>query len=114
LAGARARWLGLALWAILASCGQSAWTGGIYAYLAWSPRGVRVLEVPSTGPGRDVPLRPDDRLLAIDGQPVAGMTQAEVHKRLRGEVGSWVRLTVLRGEETLEMRVQRVPYRPRK
>src|SRR4051812_40103965 len=86
---------GLALWAILAACGRPSWAGGIHANLAWSPRGVRVVEVPSEGPAYQAGLLPEDRLLSVDGKPVAGLSQAQVHDLLTGEVGSPVELVVL-------------------
>ncbi|MFT3921212.1 MAG: PDZ domain-containing protein [Myxococcales bacterium] len=100
----------LALWAILAACGRPNWAGGIHANLAWSPRGVRVIEVPPDGTAAEAGLLPDDRVLAIDGKPTAGLTQVQVHDLLTGEVGSYVDLVVLRGEETLKMRIKRMPY----
>src|SRR3954452_7066599 len=84
--------LGLALWAILAACGRPNWAGGIHANLAWSPRGVRVIEVPSEGSAHQAGLLPEDRLLSIDGQPIAGLSQEQVHRLLTGEVGSYVNL----------------------
>src|SRR4051812_42171978 len=87
---------GLVLWAILAACGRPSWAGGIHANLAWSPRGVRVVEVPSEGPAYQAGLLPDDRLLSVDGHPVAGLSQGQVHELLTGEVGSQVELVVLR------------------
>lgn len=101
---------GLLLWAILAACGRPSWAGGIHANLAWSPRGVRVVEVPSEGPAYQAGLLPEDRLLSVDGHPVAGLSQAQVHELLTGEVGSQVNLVVLRGEETVKLRMQRTPY----
>lgn len=100
----------LALWAILSACGRPAWAGGIHADLAWSPRGVRVVEVPSDGAASQAGLLPDDRVLAIDGQPTEGLSAVQIHQLLTGEVGSFVELVVLRGEETLKLRVKRMPY----
>ena len=106
----RSRFSGLVLWAILAACGRPSWAGGIHANLAWSPRGVRVVEVPSEGPAHQAGLLPDDRLLSVDGRPVAGLSGGQVHELLTGEVGSQVELVVLRGEETLRLQVERTPY----
>jgi carboxyl-terminal processing protease len=100
----------LAVSAILAGCGRPAWPGGIHANLAWSPRGVRVVEVPDGSPAEKAGLLPDDRLLSIDGEPVQGLPSDAVQKRLSGEVGSWVTLVVLRREQPVELRIERVPY----
>jgi S1-C subfamily serine protease len=100
----------LALWAILVGCGQPSWAGGIHAVLAWSPRGVRVVDVPLDGPAKVAGLEDDDQLLEIDGVPVAGKKLDEVRRLLSGEVGSFVTLLVERRGKRLELRVERVPY----
>jgi len=100
----------VSLCAILAHCGPPAWTGGIHAQLAWSPRGVRVIAVPSDGSAAKAGLLPDDRLLSIDGRPVAGLTDVQVQERLAGEVGSFVTLTLLRDGSQIELKVERMPY----
>jgi len=101
----------IALCGFLAHCGPPAWTGGIHAQLAWSPRGVRVLEVPPEGAASEAGLQPDDRILAIDHKPIAKLSDKEVHERLQGDVGTFVTLTVLRAETTLDLRIERVPYK---
>lgn len=114
LVGPVHRWLSgpiLAGWVILVACGRPAWPGGIHALLAWSPRGVRVVEVPPDGPAQAAGLEPGDRLIAIDGLPVEDQSLEEVQRRLAGEVGSFVELVVVRGTRSLELRVERVPYR---
>jgi S1-C subfamily serine protease len=102
--------VGLALWAILAACGRPTWAGGIHANLAWSPRGVRVVEVPDGGAAFQAGLQPEDRLVLVDGRPVAGLSGAQVHELLMGEVGTHVELVVLRDEQPVKLRVERVPY----
>ena len=42
-------------------------------------------------------LEPTDEILMIDGHYVRDLTMNEVTSLLRGEVGSWVELTVVRG-----------------
>jgi S1-C subfamily serine protease len=103
---------GAALLAIVCgvSCGPPAWRGGIHALLAWSPTGVRVVEVPQDSPAERAGLRPDDRLLTIDGRPTSGMTSEQVQHRLSGEVGSVVALEVLRGDQELALNITREPY----
>src|SRR5438270_306582 len=67
---------------------------------------------------RDVPpgqgadqagLRVDDEILLIDGRSVQTMTPDEVRRAVRGDIGSAMVLTVLRGTEKLEIRVVRTP-----
>ncbi len=43
----------------------------------------------------------------IDGWYVKGMTAKDIRAKLRGEVGSTVRLTVVRGDEVHHLRVRR-------
>lgn len=81
--------------AVLLACG-SQWHGGVHAKFAWSAeRGLRVFEVPE-GPARAAGLREGDRIVAIEGVPVAGRPMAEVVAELRGEVGTRVHVTVER------------------
>ncbi len=99
-------WLAVVLFV---ACGGG-WVGGIHARLAWSEaRGLRVTEVPSGSASR-AGLLANDRVIAIDGESVSGLTQAEVVERLRGPVGSRVRLDVLRGDEPLSFEIERAPY----
>ncbi|HEX5656361.1 MAG TPA: PDZ domain-containing protein [Polyangiales bacterium] len=104
----RTRWC--VLWIALIGCGPPAWRGGIHAYLAWSPSGVRVVEVPPDSPAGKGGLLAEDRVLTIDGRPTEGMTSEQVQDRLSGEVGSTVVLEVLRGDKELELYVTREPY----
>ena len=100
-----------ALYVLFVQCGPSSWPGGVHAVFGWSPEGVRVTDVPADGPAQEAGLREDDRLVAIDGVPVAGLSQQEVQKRLTGEVGSYVVLSVLREGKPLDIRVERAPYK---
>jgi C-terminal processing protease CtpA/Prc len=119
--------LALLLGAGLAMLGCSeGWRGGIHAQMAWSAeRGLRVVKVPA-GPAKRAGLLEDDRIVAIDGVPIAGRPIAEVVAELRGEVGSHVHITVERGgaadggvpdaaieagaATTEELEIERAPY----
>lgn len=59
---------------------------------------VHVLEAINGGPAERVGIKSGDRIIAVDGDNVAGtgITNDEVFKRLRGERGSTVKLTVKR------------------
>lgn len=94
----------------ISSCGPPSWQGGIHVLVGWSPTRVRVVEVPDRGPAARAGLAPGDVIVAIEGAPVAGLSAAEVHARLRGEVGSEVHLTVLRNDQELTLSVPRTPY----
>jgi membrane-associated protease RseP (regulator of RpoE activity) len=95
---------------LLAACGPPSWQGGIHAVLAWSHAGVRVVEVPADGPALRAGLRPGDRIVAIDGNPVADRDAQEVRSLLSGEVGSRVTIEVLRDGRPLTLSIEREPY----
>lgn len=58
--------------------------------------GVTVLEVLASGPAQSAGLKAGDVLMRIDGEPVAQYGMDEVRDRLRGVVGSELRLSVER------------------
>ena len=96
---------------LLNACGSGSWQGGIHARLGWSEtQGLRVVDVPRRGPSYEAGLRNDDRIMAVNGQSVEGMTLQEVVKKLRGPVGSYVTLQIQRGEKALTVELQRAPY----
>jgi C-terminal processing protease CtpA/Prc len=109
----------LALAGVLGACSEG-WRGGIHAQMAWSAeRGLRVVSVPE-GPARRAGLRVDDRIVAIDGTPVAGRPAAQVVRELRGSVGTRVRLTVERARDAdagsavvEDVEIERAPYATR-
>lgn len=102
----RVLWFGLAL----AACGSGSWEGGIHARMGWSESGgLRVIEVPE-GPAREAGLEVDDVIVAIDGVPIDDLPQREVVAMLRGPVGTLVQLTVRRGDEEIDLELDRAPY----
>lgn len=52
-------------------------------------------------------LLPGDELVMIEGRYVRDLDAKEIRALLRGDVGSFVRLTVVRGEEVRHVRVER-------
>ena len=84
--------------------------GGIYARLGYSETtGLRVAEVPA-GPSQRAGLQEGDRITRIDGDDVGGMPMREIVERLRGPVGSFVEIEVVRDGEFETFRVERMPY----
>ena len=79
--------------------------------LGKSPRGVRVVEIPAGSPALAGGLQPNDMILAVDGQPVAELSDTKLHALLSGEVGTTVRLRIDRAGTIHELSVQRAPYR---
>jgi C-terminal processing protease CtpA/Prc len=66
-----------------------------------------VREVPR-GLGADqAGLRPGDHVMMIDGWYVKDLRTREISERLRGEPGSTVAITVVRGEEVRHLKVTR-------
>lgn len=109
---ASAALLGAALCGFLGlfSCAPPSWRGGIHAILAWSQTGVRVVEVPTESPAARADLKPGDRIVAVDGRPLAGLSSDAVQALLSGEVGSTAKLEVLRDGQRLTLAVAREPY----
>ncbi len=64
-------------------------------------------------------LLPGDQVVMIEGRYVRDLTEKEIRAELRGEVGSPVLLTILRGNDVLHVKVTRSalrapePIRPR-
>ncbi len=58
---------------------------------------LRVVRTISGAPAEKVGVMANDRIITIDSLSIIGITQADVHKRLRGAKGSRVDIEVLRG-----------------
>ncbi len=83
-------------------------TGSIGAVLAKRTDGrVFVREVPSDMTGGKAGLEVDDEILAIEGRPVAEMAPEEIRKGLRGDLGSFVTLSVSRAGLRRDVKVER-------
>ncbi len=50
-------------------------------------------------------VQPADRIVAIDGEPVAGLTINDIVDRMRGDVGQVVTLSLVRGEPASEISI---------
>jgi len=95
---------------VAVACGPK--QGTIGAVLAQQSDGtLYVREVPDGLAADKAGLRPDDQILLIEGMDVRMMDQKQVHQALVGEIGSTVKLTVIRGEEVIHMTVKRTPAR---
>lgn len=71
-------------------------------------------EAPSEGTGAQGRLQVGDEIVAIDGVDVRGADRDEIHRRLRGVVGTPVELTVVRAGTIERVVVVRAPYRRKK
>jgi C-terminal processing protease CtpA/Prc len=56
-------------------------------------------------------LEEGDEIVEIEGRPAAGMSADEVHKALRGEVGTVVVLRVARRGLARDIKVERGPFK---
>ena len=69
--------------------------------------GYDILEVSPGGSAQEGGILPGDLLIEVEGQSTSEMTMEEVKRVVRGEIGTEVTLTVLRGEETLSFTLER-------
>jgi C-terminal processing protease CtpA/Prc len=99
---------------VLAACASQ--KGTIGAVLAQRPDGNLVVhEVPPHLAADKAGLQPGDEILLIEGADVRMMDEKQIDRALTGDVGSKVKLTILRGEEVLHVTLERTPakrYRP--
>lgn len=84
---------------------------GVGARLSPDPLGAKAVVVFEDGPAYAAGLRPGDVISAVDGRTVVGATTDEIVKRIRGEEGTPVRLTLVRPSSVanLEVRIVRRP-----
>ena len=69
--------------------------------------GLDVLDVSAGGGAEEAGILPGDRIIAVDGKSVAGMSGTESGALIKGEENTSVKLTVLRNEQQLELSVMR-------
>ena len=69
--------------------------------------GFDITEVVDGGPAQEAGVQAGDILIAVDGTDVAGMDTATLSPLVRGEENTSVRLTLQRGDETMEFTVTR-------
>ena len=81
--------------------------GGIGATLRPGRDGVTIVGVYPGDPADRAGLRAGDRIVRIDGEDADGMSLADALQRLRGQAGTSVGVTVVRGGETLDLMVVR-------
>lgn len=74
---------------------------GIQAY--YLDDGVLLNQVAPDSPASEAGLQPGDAIIAIDGHDTRGAAEEDVDSWIRGDLGTSVQLTVLRGEETFQV-----------
>lgn len=85
--------------------------GGIGSLIRQKEDYVRIAQPYENSPADRAGLKIGDRILAIDGESAAGLTTEEVSKRLKGEPGSKVKVSVRHlddSEETATIRRERI------
>lgn len=80
---------------------------GVRVGMVGQPPTPTVVGPPEPGtPAFDGGVKPDDRIIAIDGKPTAGLSMTDIIGRMRGEVGQPVALTLSRGAPPQEVVVE--------
>ncbi len=82
---------------------------GIGIHVVYDPdaQGIHIYRVNSTSPAADAGLQAGDIITAVEDLAVTAETYAEAVSAVAGEAGTFVHLTILRGEETFEKQVAR-------
>jgi C-terminal processing protease CtpA/Prc len=93
----------------LVACGGASGPGSVGAVFGRDSetRALVVREAPPGAAAEKAGLQPGDEVVMIDGWYVRDMSGKDVRAKLRGEVGSTVRLTVVRGDDVRHVRVLR-------
>ena len=87
---------------------QNAYVGiGITITVTEDGSGFEIIKVDTGGPAEEAGMQVGDVIVLIEGQSVAGMSTAEARDLVRGEENTQVTLSVLRGDETLDLTVTR-------
>lgn len=80
---------------------------GIGVVLDPSDTGLVVQSVLPQSPAEEVGLRPQDAVVSVDGEQVADLPTEEIVDKVRGPAGTSVALGIARGEQRLDVEVER-------
>lgn len=72
--------------------------GGLGIEVTMDKGFVKVVSPIDETPAADAGLQPEDFIIAVDGDTILGMTLSEAVERLRGPIGSEVKISVQRGQ----------------
>ena len=102
--------LGVLLFAfVIAACASGA-PGTIGALLGQRNDGRLFVRGVPSGQGADLAgLEIDDEIVAIDGRPVKEMSEEDVRRAVRGDVGSKLTITVERAGQRRDVKIERSP-----
>ena len=82
---------------------------GITITLLEDGSGIDVIQVAQGGPAEEAGILVGDHIIGVAGQNIAGMDTNQVRDLVKGEEGTWVELTILRGYQELTISVERDP-----
>ena len=81
---------------------------GIGVTVEMSEEGLcRVIEVNPNGPAYEAGILPDDVFAVVDGTDCLGMSVTELSNIVRGDEGTTVEITMLRGSERIDFSIER-------
>lgn len=80
---------------------------GITVQAREDQQGIHIIDVTVGGPAEEAGILAGDILVAVDGTSITGMALNDASALIRGKEGTAVKLTVLRGEERIELTVTR-------
>lgn len=80
---------------------------GIVISVREDGQGLDILEVTAEGPAQAAGVLAGDRLIAVDGTDITGMTTTDVSDLVKGKEGTFVILTLIRNEQEVELSVER-------
>ncbi len=87
---------------------EGAYVGiGVYIIQDVENNAIRVIAPIAESPAEEAGIRPGDYIVKIDGEEVTGEDIEEASNKMKGEEGSKVKLQILRGEETIDLEVER-------
>lgn len=69
--------------------------------------GVQITKVTPNSPAEEAGIEADDRIYAVEGETVESLGLDDAKNRIRGEEGTEVTLTILRGEKKFDVTVKR-------
>ncbi len=106
------RWGPLSLlWLSLAGCGGASSVGSIGAVLGRDndDQAVYVRDVPDGLAAAEAGLQAGDEIVMLDGVYVRTLSAADLRAKLRGDIGSKLAVTVVRGDQVIRVELRRTP-----
>ncbi len=84
---------------------------GIGVYVVYDPsQGLQIIKIMKDAPADKANLQKGDIIVEIDGQKVVNLGMDAAMNKIKGAIDSSVDLTILRGEESMTVKVVRGPY----